>query len=61
MNMGLIIVLVTISYGSTTAFDVSNLTFLAQGIYNDVTSEWYLNIGIIIILTLTFNIIMPFL
>lgn len=30
-----------------------------MGVYTDITSDWYLEIGVIIILTLAINIMMP--
>ena len=57
MNMGLIIILIKLDYNSE--IYIENLAFLFQGIYSDLTSDWYLEIGVIIILTLAFNIVIP--
>lgn len=57
LNMGLIIILIKLNY--KTVIEIKNLSFLFQGTYNDLTSDWYYEIGVIIILTLAFNIIIP--
>lgn len=57
MNMGLIIILTKLNYHST--IQIENLSFLFKGVYNDITADWYLEIGVIIMLTLAFNILMP--
>lgn len=59
MNMGLIIILIKLNY--KTVIQIQNLSFLFQGTYNDITSDWYQDIGVIIILTLAFNIVIPIL
>ena len=40
MNMGLIIILIKLNYNYELKID--NLTFLFQGTYKDLTSDWYL-------------------
>ena len=54
MNMGLIMILLNINYNQTTTF--SSISFIFLGRYSDFTSDWYDNIGGIIILTMIFNI-----
>ena len=56
--MGLIIILVNTQFTSDTDPDLS-ISFLIQGKYKDLTADWYLNIGTIIILTMIFNISFP--
>ena len=57
MNMGLLMILLKFDYNGS--FNNENLSFLFQGTYNDVTSDWYLEIGVIIVLTLAINIFIP--
>ncbi len=57
MNMGLIIILIKLKYEKT--FEIKDLSFLFQGTYSDITTDWYLDIGVIIMLTLAFNIVIP--
>ena len=59
MNMGLVIILLKLNFKST--FTIDNLSFLFLGIYADITSDWYFEIGVIIILTLAINISVPIL
>lgn len=40
-------------------FDAKQVSFLLQGKYNDLTPDWYINIGTIIIMTMIFNISFP--
>lgn len=56
--MALIMIILNMNYSSNTP-NVAQFTFLNQGKYNDLTSDWYLNIGTIIILTMIFNITFP--
>lgn len=58
MNMGLIIVLLNFNYKGEVS--LSQLSFLFEGQYKDLTSDWYIKIGSIIILTMIFNIAFPF-
>ena len=58
MNMGLIIILIKLNYSNF--LRIRDLSFLFQGTYKDLTSDWYQQIGVIIILTLAFNIVIPF-
>jgi len=58
MNMGLIIILINTQYNTDPSF-LNSLSFLAQGKYKDLTADWYINIGSIIILTMLFNISFP--
>lgn len=61
MNMGLIIVLLNFDYfKNSTSLSPRQLFFLFQGQYSDMTSDWYLSIGSIIVLTMIFNISYPF-
>lgn len=61
MNMGLIIVLLNFDYfQNSTSLSPQQLFFLFQGQYSDITSDWYLSIGSIIVLTMIFNISYPF-
>ena len=59
MNMGLVIILLTINYG--TVKSPTKFEFLLSGKYSDITSDWYLNIGTILILTMAINISFPLL
>lgn len=43
----------------TSSVSMNDVSFLLQGKYSDLTSDWYLNIGTIIILTMIFNISFP--
>jgi len=56
--MALIIILLNINYGKSTV-DFSSFSFLLQGKFNDITADWYMNIGTIVILTMIFNIAFP--
>jgi hypothetical protein len=58
MNMGLIIVLLNFNYSKD--LSPKELLFLFQGQYRDITSDWYITIGSIIIMTMIFNITFPF-
>lgn len=58
MNMGLIIVLLNFSYPGDLNYE--GLKFLFQGQFNDLTSDWYISIGSIVIMTMIFNIFFPF-
>jgi len=58
MNMALIIILLNINFGSKNK-DISSFSFLLQGRFNDITADWYMNIGTIVILTMIFNISFP--
>jgi hypothetical protein len=58
MNMGLIIILINTQYNTDPSFTVA-FSFLVQGKYKDVTADWYINIGSIIILTMLFNVSFP--
>lgn len=54
MNMALVMILLNINYNQTVTF--SSINFIFQGKYTDFTSDWYENIGGIIIMTMVFNI-----
>jgi hypothetical protein len=54
MNMGLVMILLNINYKNTT--QLQEVSFIFLGKYTDFTSDWYNNIGGIIILTMVFNI-----
>lgn len=56
--MGLIIILLKLNFRETV--NIHDLSFLFMGIYNDITTGWYYEIGVIIIMTLAINILMPF-
>lgn len=58
MNMALIIILLNINYGNNIV-DFNSFSFLLQGKFNDITADWYMNIGTIVILTMIFNIAFP--
>ncbi len=58
--MGLIIILLTVNYGNSDLAS-SEVRFLFSGIYSDITSDWYLKIGTIVILTMILNISFPLL
>lgn len=58
MNMALIIILLNINYGKSN-IDFSSFSFLLQGKFDDITADWYMNIGTIVILTMIFNISFP--
>jgi hypothetical protein len=57
MNMALIMIILNMKYSS--GLDMNQFSFLLQGKYNDLTPDWYINIGAIIILTMIFNITFP--
>jgi hypothetical protein len=57
MNMGLIMILLNINYRNS--IDLNQVSFIFLGKYDDFTSDWYENIGAIIILTMIFNIATP--
>ena len=59
MNMGLIMILLKLQYSADLEFSVKGLYFIFVGTYTDITADWYLDIGVIIILTLSFNIFIP--
>jgi hypothetical protein len=55
--MALIIIVLSIdTQAGTTEGDFS---FLLQGQYNDITADWYLEVGLFIMLTLIFNTFSP--
>jgi hypothetical protein len=54
MNMGLLLILLKINYKNS--IDLSQVSFIFLGKYDDFTSDWYENIVAIIILTMIFNI-----
>ena len=58
MNMGLIIILINTQYSQGIS-DIASFKFLVQGKYKDITADWYINIGSIIILTMFFNVSFP--
>lgn len=59
MNMGLIILVLNFKF-STENIDASNqVNFLFRGRFDDLTSDWYIGVGPIIIVTMVFNIIFP--
>jgi hypothetical protein len=57
MNMGLIMIILNMKYSNN--LNISAFSFLLQGKYKDVSPDWYLNIGTIIIMTMIFNISFP--
>ena len=57
MNMGLVMILLEFNFDGQ--WHDANVQFLFQGTYNDATSDWYLEIGVIITLTLAINIFLP--
>ena len=57
MNMALIMIILNMNF--TASVSMNDVSFLLQGKYNDLTADWYLNIGTIIILTMIFNISFP--
>lgn len=38
---------------------MTKINFLFQGQFNDLTSDWYIKIGSIVIMTMIFNIFFP--
>jgi hypothetical protein len=54
MNLGLIMILLNINYNNST--QLQEVSFIFLGKYDDFTSDWYFQIGAIIILTMIFNI-----
>lgn len=58
LNMGVIMIILNINF-SGGVFSYQNISFLFTGKYEDFTSDWYSNIGSIIILTMIFNIAFP--
>ena len=59
MNMGLIIILINTQYNQNPSDLTTSFRFLVQGKYKDITADWYVNIGSIIILTMIFNVSFP--
>lgn len=57
MNMGLIMILLNFNYQNS--IQVQQISFIFLGKYDDFSSDWYINIGAIIILTMIFNIAFP--
>ena len=57
--MGLIMILLNLNYSGS--LNISQVSFLFTGKYNDMTADWYLEIATLIIMTLIFNIFFPFL
>ena len=58
MNLGLIIILINTQY-NTNPTSLESFSFLVQGKYKDITADWYINVGAIIILTMIFNVSFP--
>lgn len=58
MNMALIMIILNIQY-NTSNIEAEQFSFLLQGKYSDITPDWYMNIGTIIVLTMIFNITFP--
>ena len=58
MNMGLIIVLINFKYDNS-ELNKNQLSFLFQGQFKDISSDWYIAIGTIIVVTMIFNIAFP--
>ena len=58
LNMGLIMILLNINYNNSST--LREVSFIFLGKYTDFTSDWYENIGAIIILTMAFNITFAF-
>ncbi len=59
MNMGLIIVLLNFNYQGD-LHNIQSINFLFQGQFKDLTSDWYIKIGSIVVMTMIFNIMFPF-
>ena len=57
MNTVLIMIILNMKY--TNGVDKSEVSFLLQGKYNDLTPDWYVDIGTVIIMTMIFNISFP--
>lgn len=57
MNMGLIMILLNMKFSD--GIGITEVGFLFQGKYTDLTADWYINIGSIIIMTMIFNIAFP--
>lgn len=60
LNLALIIIVLSIDTSSANTANASALSFLFQGTYNDITADWYLQVGLIITLSMIFNMISPF-
>jgi hypothetical protein len=58
LNMGVIMILLNINFTGG-VFSYQNMSFIFTGKYDDFTSDWYSNIGSLIILTMIFNIAFP--
>lgn len=58
MNMGLIMILLNLNYNNSQS--LKEISFIFLGRYNDFTSDWYENIGSIIVFTMVFNIAFSF-
>lgn len=56
--MALIIIILSIDTHNNNSTNI--FSFLFQGTYNDITADWYLEVGLIIILTMIFNLFSPF-
>ena len=57
MNMALIMILLNMKYD--TDLGITEVSFLLSGRYKDLTPDWYINIGAIIVMTMIFNIGFP--
>ena len=55
--MGLLMILLKLDYNGK--WNDQNVHFLFLGTYNDITTDWYVEIGTIITLTLAINILIP--
>lgn len=56
--MGLIMILLKLKYSQTKDFNV--VFSSSSGMYDDITTGWYEEIGVVILLTLGINIMIPF-
>lgn len=57
MNMGLVMILLNVNYNNS--INLTEVSFIFLGKYDDFTSDWYQTIGSIIVLTMVFNISTP--
>lgn len=54
MNLGLIMILLNLNYQNSV--QLKEVSFIFLGKYDSFTSDWYYEIGAIIVLTMIFNI-----
>lgn len=58
INTGLLLLLINIKFNvGSDSMVPSSLMFLVKGQYSDLTSEWFRNVGTVIIMTMFMNIV----